>query len=260
MPKLELITPKEFGNRKWRAPTNYLFAAHDILCSLVPTEIPKAALHLPIAFTYVKEQLALVAVLGLELENNFLVDANGRWTGGYIPSPYRAYPFFLAKISESDEALCIDTESNLIDVEGADKYFFEADGSPTKRITEIFEFLRKVSESKLATTHLYSTLQTLDLIEAWPIVLKEENENKNIEGLFRVNEKRLGEISSEEFELLRECGALPIIYSQLLSMQNLYSIAQRSHSSFSSIERSSIPKELDFDSYDNDGNISFDVF
>ena len=44
---------------------------------------------------------------------------------------------------------------------------------------------------------------------------------REIGGLYRIDEKRLNELPAEEFEEIRKAGALPLIYSQLLSMQHL---------------------------------------
>lgn len=254
MPNLEVITRDNFKNRKWESPKNYLFAASDTLCPLTPAEAPRAALHLPIAFAVIQEKLTLVAVLGFTAGKNYLVDSQGRWLAGYIPAPYRAYPFFIATTPQSEEVLCIDADSKLIDTANAVNDFFDINGNPITRITEILEFLGEMSQSRKSLNNVLTLFQNLDLLETWPIELNDDDKKIKLEGLLRVNEERLNNLVSEQFESLREAGALPLIYTQLLSMQNIHRVAYFGNAN---TPNQDIPAELDFDLSNDSGTISF---
>ena len=50
MPAFQAISRTTHADKRWRRYSSYAFAAHDALAPLVAQELPRAVLHLPIAF------------------------------------------------------------------------------------------------------------------------------------------------------------------------------------------------------------------
>ncbi|CDM22504.1 SapC family protein [Castellaniella defragrans] len=223
MPEFEAITPASHGGKTWRASPGYAFAAHDAVAALVMPEIPRACLYLPLAFAQVDDQYAPVAVQGLAPGQNLLVDAGGRWRADYIPAAYRAYPFALAQAPDGQQVLCFDRASGLLqDGPGGDgQSFFDADGQPAERITQILQFLTQVQAGRAATRQACDALRQHGLIAPWPVRIQNDAGAQDVQGLFRIDEQALNELPADALGAVRDAGALALAYCQLLSMQHL---------------------------------------
>lgn len=251
MPNYEAVSKELHKNKYWKPVSNFRFAAQDALCSLVMQEAPKAVLHLPIAFSKAGEHFALFAVQGLKDGENHLIDAAGNWLTGYIPAAYRGYPFALAN-SDEQLVLCIDTDSGLINDNEGEAFFDELD-EPSPRIKEILDFLSQVATNKQTTHTLCLLLAELELLEPWPITVNIEDKDVSVEGLYRISEAKFNTLDTDTLTSLRDKGALPLIFCQLLSMQNLAHIVEKTSQSSPS---TALPNKL-FD-LGGDGNISFE--
>jgi len=254
MPNYEVVSKESHINSRWKSSNNYMFTAKDSLCPLVMQEVPKAALHLPISFFKTGEHFGLFAVQGLEDGVNSLIDGQGNWLAGYIPAVYRGYPFLIAN-AEEEQVLCIDSDSGLIGQDEGEMFFDEL-SEPSPKLKEIIDFLTQVYADKPATQALCLLLEEHDLIEPWPITFKRNDKDVPVEGLFRVNETKFNTLDTSALTTLRDKGALPLIFCQLLSMQNLAHINRRGLTSGST---TGVPAEL-FDLSVDDGNISFEGF
>jgi hypothetical protein len=73
----------------------------------------------------------------------------------------------------------------------------------------------------VATRVAVSALAGAGLITEWSLKAKVGGEEKNITGLYRVDEEKLNTIDDETFLDLRKSRSLPIAYAQLLSMGNI---------------------------------------
>ncbi len=253
MPNYVAVSLELHADKRWARSSNFKFAAHDALSPLVMKEVPTAILSVPIAFSKVDDHFGLFAVQGLEPGRNNLVDASGNWLTDYIPAIYRGYPFALAETDDEKQILCVDGESPLIADTGEHR-FFNDNGEPTTQIKETLEFLSEVAGFRLLTHTLCLLLEELDLLEPWLINIKKGEEEVPLEGLYRVNETKFNNVDIETLAKLRDKRALPLIFSQLLSMQNLARVAKLGASQGNGAD---LPKELEFDYADNDGNISF---
>ena len=220
MANITLITQSEFATKRWKRPSGYGFAAKDAAATLVMQEIPKAAVVQPIGFMLNGEIAAPVSIQGIQPGHNLLVSPEGQWHTGYIPAVYRMYPFSLAQGENDQHHLCFDMDSGLID-EAEGELFFDEKGDPSEAVKQVLNFLIQVHKNRQMTKKLCETLQQFELIEPWPITLKDKNGEKKINGLHRINETRLNQLDVDSFQTVRQAGALPLIYCQLLSIQQL---------------------------------------
>ena len=224
MTHLQPITLTHHRDRRWRRYTDYRFAAADTLAPLGVQELSKAVMSLPIGFIPEADQYKLVAIQGLQPGLNLFVTADGRWLGGYIPAHYRANPFSLAKTTEGQQVLCIDEDSDLlIDDPAPDdgEPFFDTDGQPAEPVRPVLSFLEKLATDRQRTERLCALLAEHGLIQPWPLTHKTRDGEHPIQGLYRIDEAALNTLPAAAFETLRQAGALPLIYCQLLSMQHI---------------------------------------
>lgn len=215
------LSRTEHENKSWARYSSLEFAAKQTLAVLVSSELPKAIMHLPVAFTRVQDQFHPVAVLSFEENRNLFVTKEGKWIGGYIPATFRSYPFALANTENNEKILCFEDSSGLL-VDGAEgEPFFDSEGNPSAPTKQVLEFLQQVEADKQRTEAMCASLAKHDLIEAWPININTEAGEKKIEGLFRINENALNDLSDDAFLDVRHSGALAMSYMQLISMSHL---------------------------------------
>lgn len=251
----------QFASKRFVRPTHYAFASKDAMAALVAQEFPKAALSLPIGFVAAGESFAPVAVLGLQPGQNLFVSPEGRWLGGYIPAVYRGFPFLLADTEDGRQLLCInDAQGSISDTEG--EAFFGADEQPTEAVKEVLNFLNQLASNRPGTLKVMSVLQKFALISPWPIKLQSaDQQEKSVEGLYRIDEVALNKLPAEALEEVRQTGALPLIYCQLLSMQHLPTLGKLAQARHEAERLAALPQkepvELDMTFLADDTTISF---
>lgn len=226
MPNILPVTRERHAALRWRRYTNYTFAAADTVAALVAAELPRAAMSLPIAFIEQGETYVPAAVLGLQSGNNAFVSSDWRWVGQYIPALFRAHPFRLAQTDAGKHVLCVDEDSGLVGNWPAGEAFFGEDGEPAPALRDVLAFLTSLEQSRTVTLSACKALREHALIQPWPITIKTENGERQIGGLFRIDEAALNALSADALFEIRAAGALPVAYCQLLSMQHLPALGQ----------------------------------
>ena len=224
LPNYQPLSKINHAGKGWTPYANYNFAAGDALAPLVSQEFFKAVLALPIAFTLQGEELAPVAVMGLASGKNLCVSSDGRWLAGYVPAVYRSYPFALATTDDDQQVLCVDENSGLLGTGG--EAFFNEDGSPSPKVTQVLDFLTQVNANRAVTRRSCQALQMHKLVKPWPVKLKTESGETMVEGLHCIDETALNALPPDALLELRNTGALALAYCQLLSMQNLQLLGQ----------------------------------
>ncbi len=262
MPKYQAITKTDFANLRWKRYENYHFAALDAVAPLVVQELPKACMTLPIAFIQQSEAFVPAAVQGLQPGQNLFVSRDGRWIGPYTPAAYRGYPFALANADYGQVVLCVDTDSGLVG-EDYTETFFDEQGEPSQSVKAVLDFLQQVRSNREATLRICAALQAEELIQPWPITLKGEQGEKTVQGLYRIDEAKLNNLSADALQQLQQAGALPVAYCQLLSMQHLQTLGKlaEAYASAKAQSQAALPTtdtgELDLEFLNNNDTISF---
>lgn len=258
MPELVAVNLTTHAATRWQPSRHFHFAGADALCPIVLMELNRVVLHLPIAFVRADTGFSLVAVQGVEPGRNLLVGSAGEWRCPYIPAAYRAYPFALARTEQGQEVLCFDAQSGLVGDALEGERLFNEDGTPSKAVGEVMQFLSQVSANRKATEAFCGVLQDLDLLEKWPISIQHETGAQTVEGLFRINEHVFNTLSNDAFLQLRASGALPAIYCQLISMQNVSRLLALPPVSPTTSSAARTPAEISFDMPSDFGNLNFD--
>lgn len=221
LPSYSAVTRERYSHKRWTRYNTYKFTANSAIVPIVASEAPKAVMVFPLALTREGEGYGLSAVLSFQPNQNLFVTHDGRWIGSYIPSRFRSYPFAMLPTETGEQVLCIDEESGLVTDEDIGERFFDADGAVAEATRKIVEFLTIVQRDREKTLLACKALSDSGVVVPWDITVKAAEGERRIEGLFKVDETALNALSVEAFELLRQSGALPIAYCQMLSMQHL---------------------------------------
>lgn len=224
MARLLPVSRQVFTGKFWKRVTDYSFTANDTVCQLVTQEMPKAMLHLPLAFIKQGEVLVPVALQGLAPNKNLLVATDGSWLMPYVPAAYRSYPFRAVDDGNGKQILCFDEDSQLFAEEG--EAFYQEDGEPTPFIRQIAEFFQVLEQNRQLTEKQCAVLQQLELIVPWNVKVQNDDGEQLLQGLYRVDEEKLYALPDSEYLKLREVGAMGLLYCQMLSMQHLPRLAE----------------------------------
>ena len=263
MPNFHVISRERHAARRWKRYSNYTFAAADSVVPLVAAELPKAMMSLPIAFIEQDGAFIPAAVLGLQAGNNVFVAPDWHWVGQYIPAAFRSYPFRLAKTEDGQQVLCVDEDSGLVTEGSAGEFFFADDGQPAQAILDILGFLTQIEQSRVSTAAACAVLKKHGLIRQWAITLKTDTGEQQIAGLFQIDEAALNQLPGDALLEVRDAGALPIAYCQLLSMQHLPLLGQlieaQTKASAQALTLSQLAPngELELEFFNNGGTIDF---
>jgi len=199
-----------------------------------------------------------VALLGIQQGENLFVKENGRWQYAYKPAVFRSYPFALIPSKEGKLILAFDEDSQDGSFDGNDNRFYEDTGETSNTINEILTFLTEVHNSYEKTIQICSVLEKYDLFEDWNIELERSNKKIQLNGLYKINEKKLNTLDGASLYDLQKVRALGLAYGHIFSILNvplLGKLATHYDSSKKSTQEN-IEKVSEIFSYgDDDGNI-----
>jgi hypothetical protein len=258
MPNYQAIAKTTHTDKRWKRYSSYAFASKDALAPLVAQELPRAMLHLPIAFVAQEAQFTPVAVLGIQPGQNLFVAPDGRWLGAYTPAAYRAYPFALANLPDGQQVLAFDAGSGLFsETEG--ETFYDREGHPAQAVQDILGFLTQVQANRHVTQRICQALAQHQLFQPWPITVQADGGERQVDGLFRIDEAALNALPAESLKALQQAGALPVVYCQLLAMQHLSLLGQlaQAHRQAAQMQPITPDGELDLSFLNNNGTLSF---
>lgn len=222
--ELHIVSKDRHLSKKWLKWTGHGFAASIPTAQIAGEELAECSRSFPLCFFEQQGTQTLVALLGLLAGQNLFVAPDGRWLGRYVPAVLRAYPFRLAETDNDALALCVDEQSGLVQdlTVGAEGIpFFDEDGKPHPETQKMADFLTLTHRGIHMVQKGAALLAELDLLEPWPLKVMENEVEKTVTGISRINEKKLSTISGEDLVKLRDGNALAIAYGQLLSMGNI---------------------------------------
>lgn len=203
----------------WQRFSDYSFAAGQHLVSLAAPEFSRAVLNFPIALIRENDQYVPVAVLGLLPGRNLFITRDGKWLGKYVPAVLRSYPFRLAQM-DNQQVLCVDENSQCFGTEEGLAFFTEH-GEPAAEVKSTFDFLNQLVSGRASASLACGALEKYELLTPWDITLKIEGTDRQLSGLYKVDEAALNALPADALLAMRASGGLPLAYCQLLSMQHL---------------------------------------
>lgn len=227
------LSPEQHGGlgvKQIEQPFSFLRQAHAVPVTV--TEFGMGGTAYPIIF--VGDDYAPVAVMGVRQNQNLFVDENGKTDQDfYIPAFVRRYPFVFANDSEGDRLLlCVDRDAPMV-TNQPDVPFFQ-DGKATEFTTNAIEFCKEYERQRRATVEFVTLIKGLGLFEQKTVAFQPRNEKgepigeqQKIADYWAIDEGRLNELPVEQFNQLRENGALGAIYAHMISLLNWQRVIQR---------------------------------
>lgn len=196
---------------------------------LVASEFLQASTNFPIVFVKQTEtgKFKSVALLGLNNEEN-LIFSDGKVNSNYIPANVRRYPFAAAakNAKESEMILCIDENSQLLSEKDGVK-IFEQDGQPSKSTQDISDFLTDLLAKDAATDIFIDFLVEHDLLHAAEVKIQLGAEgDRKLNGLYKIDEEALNELSDEIVLTLYQRKYFAAIYAHLASLNQFNRLLQ----------------------------------
>jgi hypothetical protein len=223
------VSVEVHGDVSVKAGADYAFARHVNSVPLMTVEFDFCLGDYAIVFAGQAGAVMPVAMLGVRDSENLQVDADGRWTGKYIPAFLRRYPFILS--SSEDGAtftLCVDEDYAGVNRERRGERLFDSAGEQTQYLQNALGFLQAYQAQFKATrafTQLLEDLKLLDSVEA-EFTLRSGRHMK-LGGFSAVNRDRLRQLDPQKLSELSRSGALDLIYAHLHSLRNFTPTAER---------------------------------
>jgi hypothetical protein len=198
------------------------------LVPVVAHEFARVANEYPIVFVKNNEtgEFQPVAMLGLEPGENLIVK-DGKWQGAYLPHALTRSPLVLSKNPENEEQLFvgINESSDLVNKEEGNALFDEK-GEETDYLKRRKEGLVSFVEFSQVTAAFTKFLTDKELLMPQTLTLEIKGEKRDINGIYLIDEKKMNELSDEDFLDIRKRGFLPPIYSFLTSMPQVNRLAR----------------------------------
>lgn len=232
--KPALLNKEQHGSLGVSRPERpFAFAEKVRAVPLTISEIPSASRHYPVIFSEKGTALPL-AVVGIIDDENLFVNSNGDWDENvYVPGYLRRYPFALASDRASDPqnprmAMIVDEGYEGIK-ENSELPFFQNDGEPSDAMKQAMEYCQTYERDRQVTLQFADQLNKFDILAEQVAQFTPDGaaEARPFAKYVGTEEKRLAELSDEQFLELRRSNVLPILYSQLMSMGNWRSLMER---------------------------------
>ncbi|MBE0362375.1 hypothetical protein PULV_a2994 [Pseudoalteromonas ulvae UL12] len=206
--------------------TEFMKTQH--LVPIVAHEFSRVANEYPIVYVKNAEtgEFQPVAMLGLEPNENLFIK-DGKWEGMYIPHALVRYPLALVANPEDKEKLmvAIVQSSDLVNEEEG-RELFDEKGEETEYLKRRKESLISYLEFSQVTAAFSKYLADKELLSAQTLTIEINGEKRDINGIYLIDEKKLNELSDEDFLDIRKRGFLGPIYSFLTSMHQVNRLAR----------------------------------
>ncbi|MBO9451148.1 SapC family protein [Tropicibacter sp. R16_0] len=209
--------------------TSFQFAASINSVPLTAAEFAQASASYPIVFTGEGDNIVPAAILGFGKEENVFVDAEGGWTGGYVPAFLRRYPFvFSDETKDGQLILFVDQSFEGCNTEGRGERLFDVEGNHTGYLKTVLGFLQEYQASFARTQAFCSRLSRLGLLRPAEANWRNpDGEGQRLGGFLTVDREALKNIDDGELREMFANDELECVYLHLASLRHIESIAQR---------------------------------
>lgn len=223
------VSPQRHGKKSIKTGSNFSYAGGVNSVPLMAAEFEAASFEYPIVFSGEAGAIMPVALLGLRDGENLYVDAEGKWTGRYVPAFVRQYPFVFASTDKGDNfTLCIDESFSGVNEEGLGERLFDAGGARTQYLQSVLGFLQAYQAQFRATRRFVQRLEDLKLLEAMEAQFTlTSGQRMRLGGFQTVNRERLRQVAADVLGQMARGGELDLVYAHVHSMRNLTPTAER---------------------------------
>jgi hypothetical protein len=227
---LSQITVESHHQTKVKKNTHYhSYKKHHIL-PIVVHEYASVATEFPIVFVKNVDsgKFDSVAMFGFEVNENVFYQ-KGQWQGHYTPLNMRKAPFSVTATSkELDQfALCLDESSELVSTTEGEALFTDS-GEQSDFLKAKQKEITALIEKTFITDALIKLLIEKDLlIPRGFTITREDGSKHDVDGIYIVSEKKLQELSTDDYLSLKAKGFLLPIYAHLISLNQIGRLAEK---------------------------------
>jgi len=191
-------------------------------------EFSHVAIDCPLVFIKHPEsgKFQAVALLGLAQGENLLLQ-NDTWLGNYYPGSLRLAPFKLMLLGpETDRVTVgIDTDSPLVN-ESEGELLFNESGELSEYMEKQRDKLENYFQQGQVTQVFMSLLAEKDLLVAQSLTMDFQGVKVRVDGIYRVDEKKLSELSDEDVLDLNRRNFMQAIHAHLISLRQAGRLAR----------------------------------
>ncbi len=207
---------------------DYGFAREVNSVPLIAVEFPHATDEYAIVFAGTDDNIAPLAILGIQSNRNLFVSDTNEWKGDYIPAFVRRYPFvFAGSPDKTNFTLCIDESYGGCNTNGRGERLFDADGERTQYLNGTLGFLRDYEEQFERTRAFCRRLKDLDLLEPVQAQFTAPGGTTGaLTGFMAINREKLQAIPSDKLVEMMKTGELELVYLHLFSLRNFRKMAE----------------------------------
>lgn len=216
------VTAKAHGDLSIRTGQNYRFATKVNSVPLTAIEFSAAAAHYPIVFAGTAEKVMPAVILGVKESENFYVDEDGKWTGGYIPAFVRRYPFVFATDKDNRNfILHVDETFEGCNRDGKGERLFDSDGNQTQYLQNILRFLQEYQGQFRRTEAYCQRLMDLDLLQPMQAQFNlADGARRSLSGFMAINREKLRKLGDDDLRQMFDTDELECTFLHLHSMRH----------------------------------------
>lgn len=229
------VTRRDHGDLCFKSDGRFDFARSVNAAPLVLGEFQAAAGEYAIVFAETEGAPVPVALFGVAAETNAFVDAEGHWSGTYVPAFLRRWPFVFS-LDEKGETLtlCIDETAPGFNRDGRGERLFDAEGSATVFTNRMLQFLQEYQAQHQRTLEFCKRLQELDLLQ--PVEARVElgaSGPRTLTGMRIVNREKLRALTAEQLAEFMRNDWLELVYTHLFSLRALDRLREKAMTALS---------------------------
>ncbi|WNC71065.1 SapC family protein [Thalassotalea psychrophila] len=214
---------------KIKSQANFAHAKGQHLAPVVVHEFSRASAEFPVVFVKNTETgtFQSVVLFGVKPGENLYTETD-TWEGTYAPAAVTNFPLALVpENNESDKFMVVIATDNAVVNEEEGNALFEENGEESEYLTRRKEALGKYFEHSHITQAFTKELADRDLLIQQNLEIAANGEKIQINGLYLVDEKKLNELSDEDYIALRKRGFLAPIYAHLNSMHQMHRLVKK---------------------------------
>lgn len=186
----------------------------------------------PIVFVEAGQQngqrdVAPMAVLGLEQGENLMLGADGSWAARYTPAILRGYPMGLARVDDSNYALCVDAKSGALSADEGERLFTD-EGDPTPFLDEHRKFVEQIEAEAERTRLVGRRLVELDLLRSMRFdATLPDGKQITVDGFLALDEEKFAALPQATVLELHRNGLLALIHAHQISLGLMRALVER---------------------------------
>jgi hypothetical protein len=199
-----------------------------ITVALAAAEMPAAAVEFPCVMTRVSDGGGrLLAITGLEHGRNLFVDADGHWTGDYLPAVLRTWPFRLLTEYDDEGARLVAVHRPALGLAQGEP-LFDDQGKEMPWLQAVLQELVALDAAAATTSALVAALDAAGVLHERTLqVILPGGRQMELTGFLSVDEAKLNALDAAQAGELHRTGALALAYLHLLSLRRFRPLIER---------------------------------